>query len=961
MVREFVKYNPAFLESEKLVDNFVVRQTDLQMIVRIVHDNTADSNQHVLVIGPRGSGKTTLVRRVSVEIGRDDALSTAWYPLIFAEESYNALSTADFWLESLFHLAEQTGESRWMESYHELRRDPDEKRLAQRALSQLLDFADSIGKRILLVVENLDMLLSEFSDEADAWALRHTLMNEPRLMLLATATGRFEGIDHPSKAMFEMFRIHDLKPLNDDECNMIWALFAGAPLPGMQIRPIRILTGGNARLIGLIARFGAQRSFRELLEDLIDLIDEHTDYFKGHLDNMAPMERKVYLALAELWKQSSAKEIAEVARLDVNTTSAYLKRLAGRGKVAVEDEGKRKKWYSISEGIYNIYYLMRRRGGPSARVKAAVRFMVCLYEPVAAAKLVIDESSALDPEACRDYMMAFSEIYRSAPDFLRFEIARIAPSAVIDSPYLDRAVKDEIMAYNSSEKKGDDEIKKILEILNKGVKSGEMNRLDDEMNLYKELIEKYGDRQESEIVKLVASAMFNIGVALCELNQLDEAIALYKELIEKYGDYQESEIVEIVASAMYNIAIKLGELNQLDEAMDLYKELIERYGDRQEAQIIELVAIAMLSNGERLRMLNQFDEALKFYDNMIEMFGHRQEIQIAEQVANALYIKGLELTLMGNIDESVAIVEELNAKYGNRHETQIIVRVAGAMCMIGLELALIHRFDESIAWYDKLIANYGDCQEAQIVELVARVMYLKGIVLSELGQIEEALKSCEELIAKYANYQEVQIAESLAKAMHIKAVLLDKLGKRENAIIACDELMEKYDDRLEAQIAEPVAKAMLYKGGIFIEMKRSVETVAVYEQLIAKYSQYQEDSLVKILLTARLMKAFFLLKNEKQDDALTEFKAVLNGKTLPENEINLFIQLIIEFTVSGEAKTVLHMLSESPAAQQFELLIAVLQLYCGQDVRTAPEILEVVKDVVKRIKDLKHKIESEKA
>jgi hypothetical protein len=408
MARRFVKYNPAFLESGQLVDNFVVRQVDLSMLLRTVRENTAASNQHFLVIGPRGSGKTTLVRRVVAEVELEEALRQAWYPLVFAEESYNALSVADFWLESLFHLAEQTGDQRRMDSYHELRRDPDEQRLSERALAQLLDFADSIGKRLLLVVENLDMLLSEFSGEDQAWGLRHTLMNEPRLMLLATATGRFEQIEHPARPMFEMFRILDLKPLDDDECNSIWELVAGEPLPGEQIRPIRILTGGNARLITLIAKFGAKRSFRDLLEDLVDLIDEHTDYFKSHLDNMAPTERKVYLALAELWSLSTAKEVAEAARLDVNTTSALLKRLASRGKVLVEERGKRKRWYRISEGIYNIYYLMRRRGGPSARVKAAVRFMVGLYGPLPAAEL-FDDEKPLHPE---DAVAAYDDVIR---------------------------------------------------------------------------------------------------------------------------------------------------------------------------------------------------------------------------------------------------------------------------------------------------------------------------------------------------------------------------------------------------------------------------------------------------------------------------------------------------------------------------------------------------------------------
>ena len=550
MTRQFVKYNPAFLESTQLVENFVVRQTDLSVIVRTVKENTSASNQHLLVVGPRGSGKTTLVRRVAAEIERDDALCNAWYPLVFAEESYNALSAADFWLESLFHLAEQTGEQRWMDSYHELRREPDEKRLAQRALGQLLDFADRIGKRILLIVENLDMLLSEFSSEDEAWSLRRTLMNEPRLMLLATATARFEQIDHPAKAMFEMFRIHDLKPLNDEECNAIWSLVAGEPLPGMQIRPVRILTGGNVRLIALIARFGAKRSFRELLEDLIDLIDEHTDYFKSHLDNMAPTERKVYLALAELWNPSTAKEIAEIARLNVNTTSALLKRLASRGKVIVEEEEKRKRWYSISEGIYNIYYLMRRRGGPSARVKAAVRFMTSLYEAVPAARLVLDESNSLKPDECRDHITALAEIYRSAQSIQRIEIAKSIPSTVFDSPYLDIRIKEEMIAYNTADNGKKEETEKILNEIRTQFDTA--SRLYHQHNyvsaidILAHLIEQFGQRQEAPVVKMNMVAKILRAKALLKLDRHEKVLADVMALVDHQTYIDDSILILIV-------------------------------------------------------------------------------------------------------------------------------------------------------------------------------------------------------------------------------------------------------------------------------------------------------------------------------------------------------------------------------------------------------------------------------
>jgi len=384
-----MKYNPSFLTEEELIESFVVRHADLDIIVGVIGENVTDSNQHVLVIGPRGIGKTTMVHRVAAEIEQNAELRDRWYPLIFSEESYEVVSAGEFWLEALFHLSEQADDDKWRRTYAELKNETDDQRLAERALSQLLDFADSQGKRILMIVENLNMLLGDLTSDDEAWKIRHTLLNEPRLMLLATATNRFEHVENSSQAMFEMFKMQELKPLDDDECNQIWEQIAGEKLLGERIKPIRILTGGNPRLLTIIAKFSAHRSFRKLLDDLVDLIDDHTEYFKSHLDNLPATERKVYLALAGLWDASTAREIAQSARLDVNKTSSLLSRLINRGAVVVEEHGKKTKWYVVAERMYNIYYLMRRRGKPADRVKATVKFLVSMYDPESAARMML--------------------------------------------------------------------------------------------------------------------------------------------------------------------------------------------------------------------------------------------------------------------------------------------------------------------------------------------------------------------------------------------------------------------------------------------------------------------------------------------------------------------------------------------------------------------------------------------
>ena len=417
MVKRPMKYNPAFLSDEELIDAFVVRQTELDLLLQVLRENTAESNQHVLLIGPRGIGKTMLVLRVAAEARRAADLRDRWYPLVFAEESYQACTAGEFWLEALFHLAEQTKDARRRRAYEELREEGDEVRLRERALAQLMDFADAQGKRILLIVENLNMLLGDQLSDDDAWALRHTLLHEPRVMLLATAASRFAEIENAGMAMFDLFRLHELHPVEEDDCARIWASIAEKEVPDGRIRPIQILTGGNPRLLAIISYFGADMSFRELMTDLVHLVDEHTEYFKSHLDGLPAVERKVYVALVELWDPATAREVADSARLDVSKTSTLLSRLAGRGAVLAVDEGPRKKRYQVAERMYNIYYLMRRRGSPAARVKAVVHFMVSLYGPrelVGLVRGIAEEASRLAPELRQDHYFAFEAMLRQA-------------------------------------------------------------------------------------------------------------------------------------------------------------------------------------------------------------------------------------------------------------------------------------------------------------------------------------------------------------------------------------------------------------------------------------------------------------------------------------------------------------------------------------------------------------------
>jgi tetratricopeptide (TPR) repeat protein len=411
-----MKNNPAFLSQEELIQSFVVRQVDLDLIIETVKENTGNSNQHVLIIGPRGMGKTMLALRAMAYIDNDKQLNSQWYPIVFSEESYEVFTPAEFWLRAIFHLSNQIKDENLMQVHEGLKEERDEKRLYERALACLLDFADQHNKRLLLVVENINMLLEDQIGSDETWDIRHTLLNEPRIMLLGTAPSRFDEIDNAGKAMFDLFKIHHLEPLSTKDSKLLWEYLTGQEVEENKIRPIQILTGGNPRLMAIISSFASGASFRELMKQLTFLIDEYTTYFKSNIEGLPSLERKVFVTLANIWEPAEAARVARDARINVNKTSSLLKRLESRGGVSITKSSGRKKSYQVTERLYNIYHLMRISGRQSDRVQAVVDFMVNFYEGKELTKKVsqlTNEAYLLDPEERSDHLEAYKRIFQA--------------------------------------------------------------------------------------------------------------------------------------------------------------------------------------------------------------------------------------------------------------------------------------------------------------------------------------------------------------------------------------------------------------------------------------------------------------------------------------------------------------------------------------------------------------------
>ena len=538
---KLIKHNPMFLSETELEDAFVVRESELVSLFRIVRENDGPTNQHVIVIGTRGMGKTMLVRRLALAIQKDTLLGRKWYPLVLSEEIYDVAGEGELWLRVLERIAIQEREAkrnhlRWLQRYETLRKETDGKRLKVQTLAALSEFAAERRAKLLVVVENLQMLLGEQSGTNDAWDLRQTLLNNPEVMLVATATMRFGEIMNADKANFELFREITLTPLSTNDCRVLWRYITGDELADERIRPMEILTGGSPRLLAILADFAKGRSLAELMDDLVILIDDHTTYFKANVESLPPMERRVFVTLAEIWEPAEARQVAERCRLGVNTVSAMLNKLVGRGAVSEAGKVGRKNLYQIVERLYNIYHLMRLSGVEADRVRALVRFMVPLYGKERVACALADEACSHEGEG----RLSWIEGYRAILDEVSNEeggldrLFKATPAAFFKLPEAFEVINRYRMTPTEVEMQANEAKlwdSAIAAIFKKSDFQHALSTLDLLLDFYR----KSESNQPKDRMEM-ARALVGKGVALRCLGRKEEAIAVCDEMISRFGN-----------------------------------------------------------------------------------------------------------------------------------------------------------------------------------------------------------------------------------------------------------------------------------------------------------------------------------------------------------------------------------------------------------------------------------------
>lgn len=380
-------YNPATQDPEQLLAEFIDRKGLLERILGIIrHNGPTQPQQHVVIIGPRGMGKTTLLCAIKHSIEtRDEALNAKWLPILFQEEQYGIGDLADFWLETIRHL-EAALHSPAQASEQLLDENPAD--LAERAQEKFFVMLAETGKRALLLIDNINDIFEAIDDGQSLHSLRALWMTDPRCTVIGAAPSYFEEITEVDQAFHDFFRTFTLDRLSQQELEeflrnyaqqqgdkRVEALIGQAP---ERVAALRILTGGNPRLVKLGYRVLRDGLDGDLRKDLERLLDEATPFFKHRIDSLAKETRRVFDAIARRWDPITVDDIRRELRKPSNYVSAQIKRLIGEGFIE-EIGGDKKKRYQVSERFYNVYYLMRHSREGRRRLRWLVGFMQTFY------------------------------------------------------------------------------------------------------------------------------------------------------------------------------------------------------------------------------------------------------------------------------------------------------------------------------------------------------------------------------------------------------------------------------------------------------------------------------------------------------------------------------------------------------------------------------------------------------
>ena len=929
--RAIPKFNPGTFQSdEQVIEQFVVRSAELDKILKTLRAKQA---RNALIVGPRGIGKTMLLARIAAEIRTNREFSDAYVPIQIMEDNHEIFNVDDFWIEVLFHLVRACDDPEVVHdvqnTYADIVGRWRERKGDNSARHAVFYVAERISKTLVIMVENLQTLRVTADDDFFA-SLLHALHTERRAIVIASATTHFPELDDAKGPLMRLFRRAnriDLKPLDEAQCKVFWRAITGNEIDEHKVRPFRIITGGNPRLLLIAARFLGRRTGSSLFEDIVHLVDENTEGFRRQVESIsARTERRVYLSVVDLWKPSSLGEITRRARLDVRTVATMLGRLMERGLVERVEGGRGRHLYTVAERLYSICYKLQREREEDSAVRSLLEFMARFYD-----------RPRLDP-GHREFATALLRTGAEAGE-------RGDTGGEIQA-------YDELIASWEDSYESDKQVQVARAWIAKGIALRRSGAVAEEISAYDHVERRHADTDLLELQVAVAESLVNKGIAERRRGDTDAELAAYELGEERYGNSDAPELQVHVAEMLVNRGVAHRQQQDFEKEITAYRSVQQRFGGSDDRRLQERVAWALINLGVAHRRHRDFAQEIVAYESVEKSFGSSSEWQIQVQVARGLVSKGVAHVNRGDFDRGVAAYDDVEERYGHRKRWQLQVCVADMLINRGAMEMRRGNIKEAIAAFKLVESRYGTSDVPELQVCVADMWIHRGMAEGRRNDVAAALTAYESVERHYQGSTLPELRVQVARALVKQATLKREHGSAQSALTICDRVESEYGGSTLPELQVCVAHALLCRAQILIEVGSIEQALKTCEKVRKTYGSLTDETEVPIAWRVRWLMIAAWLAQSKPAIAIDEFRSAYVefdpklGRML-HYMMDGVSALIKKRTVVRDVVEIL--LSDRKKSAALQPLVVAVRRLAGETVRLPREVSEVAKDVSDRI------------
>lgn len=418
----FFIYNPGQKSKKESIAEFVLHQYEYEDIMSSLERSTMEyPAQHFMIVGQRGMGKTTLLRRLQIGVEDSGKLKDWLIPVLFTEEQYQITSLVDLWeyvAEYLDDLSDFSGLTAPIRAVHY------HPHLEERAFESIKAALQAKGKKLVLLLDNLGELFRKL-EPLEMHRLRAILQTENCLRIIGGSIS-LEGLLDYHKPFYDFFKIIRLENLGSAEAVKFLLQLASlrgekdrvqgllSAHPG-RVETLRIMTGGIPRTIAILFGIFLDQGHGEAIDNLQSVIDAVTPLYKHRMDDLPIQQQKIMDAVARHWEPITVKELAEKTRLVSKTLSAQLNAMEKDHLIIKHDTHNKNKTYQVRERFWNIWYLMRYgHKGDKARIIWLAKFLEgWLSIEELEMRVLLFTHSVMEDKMTEDQMVFFSQVYTS--------------------------------------------------------------------------------------------------------------------------------------------------------------------------------------------------------------------------------------------------------------------------------------------------------------------------------------------------------------------------------------------------------------------------------------------------------------------------------------------------------------------------------------------------------------------